>query len=947
MTDALADDLAQLTTATARAQFFRRRPELLRPAVVDDLYGRVVRLARSDLRQAGHLALAARWLADRLDDDASRAQALRAEGHVRFMRGEYTGALERYNGAARVFQRAGRDVDLARTLNGSLQSLISLGRYTQAHAAARRARKLFERHRVALGLARLDSNVANILCRQDRFDEALPMYQRSYEQLLNIGEPQDVAAALSNLALCHINVNDFERALTTYGRARAYCDRHGMPLLVAQADYNIAYLHYLRGEYTRALELYAAAREHSERIGDRYHGALCDLDRSEIYLELNLKQEARELAGRARVRFGELRMLYEEAKALTTLAQAVSDHDGVRHARMLFGRARRLFARERNDVWRALVDYYEAQVLYRGGEHAEARQLAVRARRLARRVSTPVRAASCELLLARLDLDAHRVKAAETASRAIARYAAAADTPMIAYQSQFLLGLAREARDDAPGALAAFKSAQRSVEELRSRLVGDSLKVAFLEDKQALYESLVLASMRRTRTSADMKTTFGYIEQAKSRNLADLIAFRVASLSPRGGAGHEVTELRQRLNWLYRQVDQAESRPKDRSASRARALRERVGELERRLSRALQDVRRTDEEFSTLQTGASFGIDEIRGSLGGDAMLLEYYQARGQIYVAILGSKTVDIVPLGPMAAVSNQLRLLQFQLSKFRLGPEYVTSLGAQLQVAAQTHLRQLYDALIAPIRDRLRAPHLVVVPHGVLHALPFHALFDGRRYLVDEFSVSYAPSGTVYNLCCTKPAAPNAGALVLGVPDALAPSIADEAQAVAGALPDPHVFIGSAATSEQLRRHGAASRFVHIATHGHFRRDNPMFSSIRLGDGPFSVYDVYELQLPAELVTLSGCSTGATVIAGGDEQLGLVRGLLYAGARAVLLTLWDVHDSSTSEFMTTFYGRLQNGWSRARAAQQGMRELRDRYAHPFYWAPFCVIGDARRILA
>jgi CHAT domain-containing protein len=82
-------------------------------------------------------------------------------------------------------------------------------------------------------------------------------------------------------------------------------------------------------------------------------------------------------------------------------------------------------------------------------------------------------------------------------------------------------------------------------------------------------------------------------------------------------------------------------------------------------------------------------------------------------------------------------------------------------------------------------------------------------------------------------------------------------------------------------------------------------------------------------------------TVVAGGDEQLGLVRGLLYAGARSVLLTLWDVHDRSTSEFMTTFYGRLQDGWSRARAAQQGMRELRERYKNPFYWAPFCLIGD------
>ena len=118
-------------------------------------------------------------------------------------------------------------------------------------------------------------------------------------------------------------------------------------------------------------------------------------------------------------------------------------------------------------------------------------------------------------------------------------------------------------------------------------------------------------------------------------------------------------------------------------------------------------------------------------------------------------------------------------------------------------------------------------------------------------------------------------------------------------------------------------------------------MFSSIRLGDGLLSVYDLYQLRLSAELVTLSGCGTGLSVVVGGDEQIGLMRGLLYAGARAVLLTLWDAYDSSTADFMKTFYGHLQKGWSKARAAQQGMWELRERHPHPFYWAPFALTGN------
>ena len=131
----------------------------------------------------------------------------------------------------------GRDVDVARTLNGSLQSLISLGKYEEALAPARKARRIFERHGVSLGLARLDSNVANIMGRQDRFDEALALYERAYEQLAVNGEPQDVAAVLSNMAVCYINLNNFEKALESYHAARTYCELHEMPLLVVRAQY--------------------------------------------------------------------------------------------------------------------------------------------------------------------------------------------------------------------------------------------------------------------------------------------------------------------------------------------------------------------------------------------------------------------------------------------------------------------------------------------------------------------------------------------------------------------------------------------------------------------------------------------------------------------------------------------------------------------------------------
>jgi CHAT domain-containing protein len=120
----------------------------------------------------------------------------------------------------------------------------------------------------------------------------------------------------------------------------------------------------------------------------------------------------------------------------------------------------------------------------------------------------------------------------------------------------------------------------------------------------------------------------------------------------------------------------------------------------------------------------------------------------------------------------------------------------------------------------------------------------------------------------------------------------------------------------------------------------DNPMFSAIQLGDGPVSVFDLYDLRISAELVTLSGCGTGLNALIGGDELLGLVRGWLYAGAQSVLVSLWDVHDRSTAQLMADFYEGLRTTDNRAVALRGAMLAARDRDPHPYYWAPFVLIG-------
>ena len=239
----------------------------------------------------------------------------------------------------------------------------------------RRAADIFARHGDLARLARLDGNLGNLLHRQDRFDEAMERYRRAYGLFMEVGEPRDVATALQNMATCQISMNDFRQAMDTYERARRYCVEHELPLLVAVADYNIAYLYYLRGEYTKAIEMYRAAREHCRALGDAYREALCDLDESEMYVELNLNEEGAHLARRAMSGFQKLGNGYEAAKALTNLAISLSHHGDSQPALNVFRKARELFTREGNQAWIAIIDLYQALVFYQERRLTESRLL--------------------------------------------------------------------------------------------------------------------------------------------------------------------------------------------------------------------------------------------------------------------------------------------------------------------------------------------------------------------------------------------------------------------------------------------------------------------------------------------------------------------------------------------------------------------------------------------
>ncbi len=937
--------LPRLKHKTAQSRFLAKHPSLVSADVVSWLAELIRERAKVDTGPTMTLAEVAVAIARKLGDRAIIAQSLRAMGNALYLTGQNRSAIRYHQRACKIFITLGDTRQLARTLNASIQPLILTGQYDRAFAAAQEARQIFIADHNDWRLARVELNLGNILHRQDRFAEALEYYQRAVRFFRSAPEkdPEALAVALHNVAMCLVGLNDFPHALAAYEEARQFAVERGMNVLVGQSDYNIASLYYFQGNHTRAIEMLRATRETCRTANDEYHVALCQLDLSEIYLEVNQSKQAADTARRAASDFQRLAMGYEAGKSLANLALAMWQQGHADPALELFAKARRVFVKEKNRVWPSRIDIYRAIILIERGQHSEAQRLCHAALKAFRTARVSYSLIQCHLLLAHLYLRATKAAPARRHCDAALKRLRTIDLPVLRSQAHHLMGRIQVAMARPAEAHACYEEARKLLEELRGGLGREELRISFMKNRLVVYEELVELCLAG-KTTQQIEEAFRHIEQSKSRSLRDLMfdagsEFHLASRVDPTLIG-KAQDLRAEINWYSRRYEMEQLGETKSPPARLARIQAEIRKREDELLQLAREMPIPVAESAGLISLNAVTVEEIRSALSPEWTLLEYFQIRDHLIVVVLNHNSLEIVPIATVSRVNDLIARLHFQISKFKLSADYVATFGKSLMEVTLRHARELYDELLGPVRKKLTGSHLLIVPHGSLHSLPFQALFDGRQYLIDSFSISYAPSATVFRLCHRRSANRTGGALVLGIPDAAAPVVLDEVRTVAKTIPQSELFLGEAATANLLRIKGEQSRLIHIATHGYFRQDNPMFSGIRLGDGILSLYDLYQMNLPAELITLSGCATGLSVVADGDELLGLVRGLIYAGAQSALLTLWDVQDRSTAEFMASFYSHLSCGDDKSAALRSAMLELRNRYPHPYYWAPFVLVG-------
>ena len=850
---------------------------------------------------------------------------------------QFEEAVSYYKLSIEGLEKIGEAAQAARSKLGYIAALYHLGRYDEALDVVRTAEEWFRKNNDENGLARLCTNIANLYHRLDDYTQSYRYHRMAVEAFEKIGDQQASAQAYLNLGASLTSLDSFEDAEAMYEKCETVSRDMGMLDLSVQAQYNRAYLHFLRGRYSDALQSFARLRQHFEQSGSR-HYALCDLDEAEIYIQLNLSNDAAALAMRASEHFKTLGMRYEQAKANAIYGLAMVQTRHYSEALDAFLTAQKIFEQEGNLYWIGLLDFYRGDVHLRLNHLRGAQTLAVQAKATFQELAIPSKTISALVLLGRVALAMNDLDTAEACTKEISALVEATTIPLVLFPYHVLCGELAERKRNWNEAQRHYEYATRDLEQHQARLHHDDLRVTFLRGRQQAYDALIRLSLDQTDTVEGLESAYAWCERARSRGLVELLSHSAPSGQgrPEPSLVAKINRLREELNRHY-----ARSQPELRPIPSSRDFQS-IALKEQELARSLREISGIDPEYASLQQVSIATIDSVRKRIPERSTLVEFFTTGDEILVFILlPDKTRVVHPLCPVSLVASLQERLGFQLENFMLGREYTAMHSSKILESTRRRLQELHRILLAPFMKEIRTPHIIIVPHGMLHSLPFHAFHDGEKYLIDEYEISYAPSASVLKYCLDKSDVADNSPLLIGVADENAPLVEEEISMLSRLFPNARVLVNEYATRAAFTQSSRSSSFLHIATHAVFRNDNPMFSSFKLADGWFHALDVFSMTCQTNLVTLSGCQSGMSEVAGGDDLLGLMRGFLYAGARSLLLSLWNVNDESTAALMARFYQEWQQGAGKSGALRSAMLAIKDEHPNPFYWAPFFLVGN------
>ena len=544
--------------------------------------------------------------------------------------------------------------------------------------------------------------------------------------------------------------------------------------------------------------------------------------------------------------------------------------------------------------------------------------------------------------------------------------------------------------------VATYERAIELIDKMKSRYKAEKTKLFLAEESRGIYRKAIGASLQLyqlTKEDSIRKFTFSFAEKSKAGVLRE--ALRESEAKHFAGIPDSLLEQEQDLkidlNYYEAAIQERKLSREPYDTAQLQDFENRFFDLNRQYEALLAHLEENYPGYYELKYDThTLSVSQVQQKLPDPhTALLEYAFEDSSLAVFCITKNSFEAFRL-PVA-----LEVLEQDVQHFR--KSILTSPIDSMQHSYQLYTQSaytLYQHLLAPVLKTLppeQITRLIIVPEGPLQHLPFEGLlrapaadsmahFQSLHYLLNDYSISYAYSATLFSREHKQKNQGNGRCLAFapgyqnseeqeatGIAHLLnrrgqlehlrqsdlqhLPGAAREVKSL-GRFFRGAFYTGTEATEQHFKEAVQPYSLVHLAMHGKADFDKPMNSSLffansedSLQDNVLHAYEVYTLQLNAALAVLSGCETGLGREAAGEGLMSLSRAFSYAGCPSVVMSLWDINDKSTPELMTFFYEGLSKGLPKDEALRQAkLRFIKGANRitmHPYYWSAFITIGD------
>lgn len=800
------------------------------------------------------------------------------------------------------------------------------------------------------GIGIVSNNLAITYVKMAKFSKAEEYYKVALDYRKEIKDSLNVCGILKNIGLLKLQQEMYYESEKYFSESLEIAETNDYNLLKGRIINNIGFLYFSKGVYSEAFKKYTQAlkilgeqiskyekAEILNNLGTIY-SAYDDTLSARIYyynaLELCEEIKHKDLKARILNNLGNFYQKEKEyEKGLKYLLESLEIKKEIKNIKGIITTLLNI-----GNHYKLIKQYHKAEKYFRN------------AKKMTQDLGFLFYKAKAQYCLGSLKLEEEKfTEAMKYLDNTLSIAEDSLSNLVLSYKIYHKIGEVYYAQKKFPKAEENFLNSIENIESIRNGIGLEEHRASFMANAQNIYRDMINLQIELKNN----EKAYEYYEKMKTRNLLDILegAFLIFDDEMSKEEIEQERALENNLRVINKEISnyslkEGNTRSLDSLVTHLRTVRREFDQAKSNLIFNHPEMKDKIDEGEPINSKAALNLISKDIEAG-----LAYLVLEDEVICFVLRNK----------GRRDKYIKTYKIDIGKDELEKKIISL----LKNWKTSDSKYLYNKLISPIVNELNGvTRLCLIPDKSLNSLPFHALLneESGKYLINDFSIFYvnslsvlhklrlsSPKGKEKLLAFGNPDFGKKGLLTYkGILEPL-PATEDEVLAIGKIYNErAKVFIGVDALEENFKEHSLDYGIIHLASHGLLDELNPMYSSILLtadeySDGFLTAREILKYELDADLVVLSACETATGKLIEGEGLLGLSRAFFGATVQSIVASLWPVEDQSTRILMEYFYMNLNNGMQIVEALRSAQISLMNdsKYKHPYFWAPFILLGD------